>query len=234
MATGDTRHESTTAVIERPSSRTTFLVLVGISLAFFAASVGFVATDEEHHVLERLFTGYEANLPTWFSAALWLGASALALTAGAAGRRLGDPAGGRWTLLGAIFALLSLDETGQLHEETVGPLMDTVGDVFGLSGDAARLLAVGIAGLGLLAVSAWCLPWYLGLSAWLRRRLLAAAGIFVTGSFVLEVVSRMSDSEPAAYLSPIEELMEMIGITILVVTLMPVVREIRAASQPTP
>lgn len=224
--------ERSEALIPLPSPRTTFSAIVAIALLFFAASVAYIAADGDSDLLARLDTGGEANLPTWFASALWACAALLAFSMGEAARRLGDALDRRWTLLGALFALLSIDEAAQLHEETVGPLMDSVESVTGLDGAAAKLIAVAVIGAVLAALAIWLWPWLRSLSSRLRLRLLLAGAIFVSGSLGLEVISRLADSSTAEYLSPLEELCEMIGVGLLVATLLPAARGVLARTGP--
>jgi hypothetical protein len=222
------------ALVPLPHQRTTLLCIATIALVFFAASVAYIATDNESTLLARLDSGGEANLPTWFASALWAWAALLAFSMGEAARRLGDAVDRRWTLLGVLFALLSIDEAAQLHEETVGPLMDGVESVTGLDGAGAKLIAVAVIGAVLVALAVWLWPWLRSLSGRLRLRLLFAGAVFVSGSLGLEVISRLADSSAAEYLSPLEELCEMLGVGLLVVTLLPAARGVLARTGPDP
>lgn len=221
------------ATIPFPSVSTTFLVLAAIAFFFFIATVAITAVDEPSTFLARFDTGNEANAPTWYSSLLWTGAGGLALAIGAAGRRLSDAQAPRWTLIGIGCLLLSLDETGQLHEESVHPLMTAATDVTGLSHTVAKAISVGVIGLALLAIFIWFLPWLRSLSSWLRMRLIASGVVFVSGSLGLEVISRLSSGEGVwRYLSPIEEFCEMLGVSLLIVTLLPALEAVRARARP--
>jgi hypothetical protein len=218
--------EDTGVVLLRlPPTRSTFAVLVVIALVLFGLTYLNIALDQTSDLLRQFDTGDEANVPTWFSSMLWLTAAGLAGAVGAAGRRLGEANGSRWLLLALGFALLSLDEAGQLHEETVGPLMDAVKDVTGLGQTPARLLAVAVVGIALVAIAAWLWPWLRTLPRPLFQRLVLAGAVFVSGSLVLEVIARLADTK---YLSPFEELGEMIGVALLLTALMPCVRGVLA------
>lgn len=210
-------------LVPLPEGRSTFVVLAAVALALFVLTQISIALDGTSDLLLRFDTGYEANVATWFSSAMWLAAAGLALAIGGAARRADEPAARSWLIVGALFVLLALDETGQLHEETVGPLMNAVESVTGLSETPARLLAVlcVLAGLGLLL--AWLWPWLRSLPGQLRRQFALAAVLFVGGSLGLEVVSRMSDT---AHLSPFEELFEMLSVALVVAALLPAVRAV--------
>lgn len=222
------------ALIPLPNPRATLIAIAAIALVFFGATVAHIATDTDSALLARLNSGHEANLPTWFASGLWASAALLAFSMGEAARRLGDAIDRRWTLLGALFLLLSIDEAAQLHEQTVGPLMDAVESATGLDGAGAKLIAVAVIGAVLAVIAVWLWPWLRSLSGRLRLRLLLAGAVFVSGSLGLEVISRLADSSTANYLSPLEELCEMLGVGLLVVTLLPASRGVLARTGPDP
>lgn len=66
----------------------------------------------------RIFTyvNDEANLPTWWTVSLLVGAAVLHIQAGALSRRSGARGAKAWWVLGVILALLALDELTALHE----------------------------------------------------------------------------------------------------------------------
>lgn len=224
---GDERRQVTSqdGFIPLPSGRTAFLVLSLIALALFALTEISIAVEHESDLLLRFDTGFEANVPTWFSSALWLTAGALALAIGGAARRAGDASGRGWLLVGGLFVLLALDETGQLHEETVGPIMSAVESTTGLSETPARLAAVAVVVVALCLLAAWLWPWLRSLPRELSLRLAVAGALFVGGSLGLEVVSRLADTP---HLSPFEELFEMLGVALVVAALLPFVRGVVA------
>lgn len=97
------------------------LVLVGALVCGAGLSVELAchlgALDPESSLRSALSLSYEANLPTWYSSGLlWTAALGLACC----GWR--EPGRDRtwWWLLAAIFMLLSLDESIELHEELGG------------------------------------------------------------------------------------------------------------------
>ena len=208
------------ALLALPSPRSLLAGLSLAALALFALSELRIALDTTNALLLRFDTANEANVATWFSSAMWLVAGTLACTIGAAGRRLRDPGANRWLVLGAVFTLLAIDETGQLHEVTVGPLMDTIKTVSGLGHGPARVAAVGFVGLVLVAFATWLWPWLWRLPRALRSQLVLAGAVFVGGSVGLEVVSRLYESRQ---LSPFEELAEMLGVALLLTSLLPYV-----------
>lgn len=73
--------------------------------------------DPDGDLRSALSLSYEGNLPTWYSSGL-LWTAALGLS-GCAGREVGRARLGWWGLA-AIFMLMSLDESIELHEELGG------------------------------------------------------------------------------------------------------------------
>jgi hypothetical protein len=66
----------------------------------------------------RVFTyvGNEANLPTWWTVTLLVGAALLHVQAGGLARRTGARGAAAWWVLASLLALLALDELTALHE----------------------------------------------------------------------------------------------------------------------
>lgn len=62
------------------------------------------------------YVGNEANLPTWWTVALLVGASLLHLLAGILARRSDAQGASAWLVFAALLALLGLDELTSLHE----------------------------------------------------------------------------------------------------------------------
>ncbi|HEU4721524.1 MAG TPA: hypothetical protein VFS59_09195 [Gemmatimonadaceae bacterium] len=213
------------AILPLPSARRMFGVLAFAAAALCGLSLLDLALGQTSPLLRLFDTAYEGNVPTWLSSAMWLAAGLFAYAIGVAARRLEDPSGGRWLLLGGCFLLLAVDETAQAHELVVGPLIDAVEQVTGLAHGPARLAAVACAGAGLLALAAWLWPWMRALPQALQARLLAAGVVFVGGALGLEVLSRLVETQ---YLSPFEELGEMLGVALLLTALLPYVRAIIA------
>lgn len=150
----------------------------------------------------------EANLPTWCSSVLLLTCAASAWLAshrGARSRR-------GWRALAFALALLSADEVLCVHERVAAWL---------LAGLAVRrvepawLWALG--GAVVAAFAASLVPFLRALPARLRRDLVIAGAVFVTGGLGFEVLGQRyaashgwRDATYAA-LSALEELLEMLG-----------------------
>jgi hypothetical protein len=154
----------------------------------------------------------EANVPAWFSAGLLL-CCAFLLALIAAGHK---QCGGRvipWTLLSAVFVLLSLDEVAQLHELSIRPLREhfhTTGFLYYPwivpAGLCVSSLALGYSGF------LTSLP---GRTRWL---FLGAGAVYLAGALGLEAVSgematRFGEWSPAYHgVTMLEELLEMTGL----------------------
>lgn len=213
-----------------PRPRAALTVLAGVAVLFFAFAALAVAVDSDPALLARLDSAGEANVPTWYSTVLWLVAAALTVAVGAAARRAGESAS-RWLFLGGLFLLASIDEAGQLHEQTVGPLMSAAQDLLGVGEALARAVSVGVVGLVLCLLVVWLWPWFASLSGTVRVQLVLAGAVFVSGALVLEVASRLlGDHGLLGYLSPVEESTEMLGVSLLIVTLLPAIESVRCRS----
>ena len=162
----------------------------------------------------------EANLPTWFSAALLLAAAAVLAViwrttpeGARAGRRY-------WAVLAAVFVFLSADEAAELHE-MLNPLREHVGNGGLLYW--AWVVPYGIAGLAFVAAYA----------RFLRRlpsrtaRLFVASGVlYVGGALALEMAGGMvmdrvgRGTLPVVVLYTLEELAEMSAIVLFIYALL--------------
>jgi len=102
--------------------RRTLVVLLAVSGALVALSL-FLPVLIDHELTRdrgdlRVFTyvGNEANLPTWWTVTLLVGAAVLHVQAGGLARRSGARGAAAWWVLASLLALLALDELTALHE----------------------------------------------------------------------------------------------------------------------
>lgn len=160
--------------------------------------------------------GREINLPTWFSAGLWITAGILAgYFARSASRHRGS-----WALFCVVCIVFSIDETLELHER-----LDVIGSELGrylplqlgFTWVIPGVLIAGLIGLSLLRM-------VLGLPRAARAGLLAAGIIFVAGGVGVETLSGLfvqGESLPWQFflLTLIEETLEMTGIALGVAAL---------------
>ena len=160
--------------------------------------------------------GREINLPTWFSAGLWITAGILA---GYFARRASRHRGS-WALFCAVCMVFSIDETLELHER-----LDVIGSELGrylplqlgFTWVIPGVLIAGLIGLSLLRM-------VLGLPRTSRAGLLAAGIIFVAGGVGVETLSGLfiqGDTLPWQFflLTLVEESLEMTGIALGVAAL---------------
>ncbi|WP_458779111.1 hypothetical protein [Arthrobacter sp. D3-16] len=160
--------------------------------------------------------GREINVPTWFSAGLWISAGILAgYFARHASRHRKS-----WSLFSVVCVYLSIDETLELHER-----LDVIGNELGKYlpvqlGFTWVIPGVLIAGLVVLSL----LRMVLTLPRTTRAGLLAAGAVFIGGGVGAETLSGMfiqGEALPWQFflLTLIEETMEMTGIALCVAAL---------------
>lgn len=160
--------------------------------------------------------GREINLPTWFSAGLWITAGILA---GYFARRASRHRGS-WALFCAVCMVFSIDETLEMHER-----LDVLGSELGrylplqlgFTWVIPGVLIAGLIGLSLLRM-------VLGLPRTSRAGLLSAGIIFVAGGVGVETLSGLfvqGDTLPWQFflLTLVEESLEMTGIALGVAAL---------------
>lgn len=163
-----------------------------------------------------LSLSYEANVPTWVSSCL-LFSCGLALAAVAMRVSvLGAAQLGRWRLLAVFFFYMSLDELAGFHEH-LGEIVHLYGILyFSWVVPAAAVVAV----MGVLYI-----PFVRGLPALLRRRVIIAGCIYVTGALVMELplgywTERAGDENLGyALIDWVEETLEMLGAGLFLVAL---------------
>ncbi|MDZ4089676.1 MAG: hypothetical protein U1D68_00495, partial [Arthrobacter sp.] len=160
--------------------------------------------------------GREINLPTWFSAGLWITAGILA---GYFARRASRHRRS-WALFCVVCMVFSIDETLELHER-----LDAIGNELGRHlplqlGFTWVIPGILIAGLIVLSL----LRMVLALPRTPRAGLLAAGIIFVGGGVGVETLSGLfvqGDTLPWQFflLTLVEETLEMTGIALGVAAL---------------
>ena len=159
-----------------------------------------------------LSLSYEENFPTWYSSALLLGC---AIAAGGIARA---PTAWKkhWWGVAIAFGYVSMDETVQLHENLSGHL-DTRGLLY--------FDWVIWAAIVLVILAVIYFPWLRGLPPRLRRRLLAAAVIYIGGALVMELplgwwTDRYGDDTLGyALIDWLEETMELAGASLALIAL---------------
>ncbi len=214
----------TAEVHELPSQplrwRRLLIVLLGGSAALVALSlllpvlVDHELTRDRGDVRVFTYVGNEANLPTWWTVTLLVGAAVLHVQAGALARRAGARGAAAWWVFAALLALLALDELTALHERL---------DVWGLAltdaGFAFPWLVFGAPiAIGMIAVAVVAarhlprLPMALSLGG-IAMLFVSAVGLEAVGGLMLGEQQGEFQGESLLYtfLMHLEEFGEMAG-----------------------
>lgn len=219
---------------ERTLRRALFLTTAVLSvLGLGAELVHHRAPSLDWSILPFLSLSVEGNLPTWYSSLLLFGCGVLLLLVGAGARQGGARFARRWSLLGAIFTFMSLDEAVELHEQ-LGRLVKGSGVLHFSWVIPAAVIVLGI-GLAYL-------PFLVHLPRPTRRRFLVAGFLYVGGALFLELplgwwTERAGEhSLGYALIDWVEETMEMLGAALFLLSLIRYLREqhgeLRLAPQP--
>jgi hypothetical protein len=150
---------------------TAVVVAVGVaSEIFFGNADGAGAGD----IVALLSLSYEANVPTWYASSLLL--SCALLLAGIAHNAATDRR--HWAALAALFCYMSLDEAAELHERLGGLVGGSGVFYFDWVIPASVVVAV-------IGAAYWRFVWRL--PARLRRSVITAGALYVTGALLLEL-----------------------------------------------
>src|SRR5919199_2741098 len=196
-----------------------------IVLLDVANAIAIFLYHHRHHHGGRFFQEFsldrEANVPSWFSSALLLTAAALlalvALDALARKSRWGR----HWAGLSVVFAVLSLDETAEIHER-IGSWLRAHLNLHGPLHYAGVVPMLALA----LFVGITYLQFLVALPASTRLGILLAAAIYITGAAGVEAISGWwaeghgSKSTGLLVLSTFEENLEMIGTTLFILVVL--------------
>ena len=206
----------------RVRPRTVVLVLGGLAVLIDLASAGTQVVSRLADVgkIDLLDVGEETSVGTWFTSMLLLsGAALFALIAGLR-RSAGDRLAVNWFLLSGFLLVLSLDEVATFHEH-IGQAIRRVVPTDGLLYYSWVVPALAV--VALMAIASIGLVRSLDPRS--RRLIVAAAAIYVGGGAGFEMLSGLVedqgvDSLPYVTLTHCEELLEMLGITLLIYTLL--------------
>lgn len=154
-----------------------------------ASIIGQVSTyfwgDGHLHGFVPLFNlDREMNIPTWFSAFLFLLGAVLLWVIGTELRARMDPLALRWRVMAVVFLILSVDEISALHEMTVDPLRD-----FFHAGGYLHFSWVILGMAVILGTAILFLRPFLSLPGRLRLLSAASAGLFISGSLGMEMIA---------------------------------------------
>jgi hypothetical protein len=196
-----------------------------LSIPFRVASLTYPANPILQD-LERFFDlNSEANLPTWLSVVLFL-ICALLLAAIALHKQARREPHRYWSVLAAIFVLMSLDEGAQLHEMLGAP--SGIGDGGGLFYHSWVVV-----GLLVVAIVGWVFLRFLrSLPPKTMWWFVAAGSVFVFGALVLEMVEGYVVTQYSARVSELQmrgimvatthtqEVLEMAGLVMFIYALL--------------
>jgi hypothetical protein len=179
-------------------------IVVGMGLAVEVAHI--------EPLLAGFSLSYEANLPTYFSAAVLLACS-FAAGVIAVSR---PPLRWHWWGMSTVAGWIALDEAVELHEH--------LGGQFG-TGDVLYFDWVIPATIIVLALALLYVPFVRALAAPTRMRLVVAAAIYIGGALMMELPlgwwteSHGMDGLGYALIDWVEETMEMVGAVLAFVAL---------------
>ncbi|NNC99537.1 MAG: peptidase M48 Ste24p [Gammaproteobacteria bacterium] len=208
----------------RPKKLAIFLTAFAFLLVLIhsiALAIYFYVDDPDVFDFVRLIDlDYEGNIPTLFSALLFLSNGCLFYLLYRATKENKQPYALYWLGLALVFTFLGFDEGTRLHEE-IGDLTEHLVEAKGLL-YFPWVIPYSIAFV--IAVSVY-FRFYLTLDRRLQLRLLACAVVFLSGAVGLEIFSaREAETSGTSSLSysilyTIEESLEMAGLILLFHTL---------------
>jgi hypothetical protein len=198
------------------------MVALGLGVASTVAKLylHYLAPGAHHLVVDvarRFDLNHEVNIPTWFSSAALLGSSFLLATIAVLKRKSRGRFVGHWMVLSAVFVYLSIDEVAMLHETMIRPmrhLLHAHGILYFTWVVPAAVLLV-IFGLAYIR-------FFFHLDSRTKLLFVLAGVTFVGGAFGLELVGGVvaeqygTDTMLFMVLTTIEELLEMLGVTIFI------------------
>jgi hypothetical protein len=203
-------------------------VIAGLTVMSLAGQVSrFVFHhDRLHGLIHQFDLDSECNIPSWFQGATLLAAAALFELIARIDRREGRADAGRWRILAIGFLVMSLDEVASFHENLRVParLLRNIPAFRSFSWIYPALVLV-----ALLAIYFW--PWLRKLPRHTRSRFLWAGAIYLAGAVGLEAVGGIEAITIGlgnwiySLTYTTEEVLEMVGVLLLIQTLLEHVRE---------
>jgi len=203
-----------------------FYTLLGLTAVFIVMSITARAALriwEIDDLSAYLNVDSEANLPTWFGTALLLFSAALLAVIASTPIR-SRPSRWYWLLLSFVFVLLSIDEATRLHE-SLGEALQRSWETSGVL-RFAWILPYGLVGLLLLGAM---IPFLIALPGRTRNLMLLAGFLYVFGAAGVNAVSgALVDADRPdgllGVINTVEELFEMVGISLFLYTLLDYLR----------
>jgi hypothetical protein len=209
------------------------LVAATLCLNFVSLATRF-SEQQGPNFLPIFNVGVDESIPTWYSSFVLLLCSILLAVIAIANKRNNGRYVVHWSVLAGIFLLMSIDEVAWIHE-TVGESLGTL-LIRSIGAQQSGFLLYGWvlpAALFVLLVALTYLRFFVDLPMRTRRLFIVAGAIFVVGALGAEVASAQLVSLLNAgqrsltanvivliLLTAIEELLEMLGVLILVYALL--------------
>jgi hypothetical protein len=211
---------------------TLLLLNIGFAVASYAGDIlmHFLGTPRRVRVfVELMHVDLEANFPTWYTSAVMLISALLLGVIAAYERRGGSRWWKHWVALSVIFVLLSAEEVGGLHEQSIIPMRTALNNT-----GVAAISATGIfhfawvvpAAVAVVIVGLIYLRFVLSLPTHTRWLVMAAGAMYVGGALGMEMVdgwhaSTYGEDTLLSSLIPItEEFLEMTGLAVFVYALL--------------
>jgi hypothetical protein len=194
--------------------------LILVLASIFTQLATYITTDEYIYKLSLLFyVDAERNIPTFFSSCLLLSSALLFLVITLIERSRATRYVKYWMTLSCGFLLMAIDEVVSLHEQLAIPIRNLLGNIkLGIFYYA--WVIPGIILVLVLSVFFW--KFLAHLSKKMRRDLLTAAAIYLSGCIGFEMIggyyAEIHGSHNLIYsaLSTIEESLEMAGSIVLI------------------
>lgn len=163
----------------------------------------------------------ERNLPTWYSSATLLVCSLLMVLTGWIKRQRRESFSYHWISLGAIFLIMSIDETSELHEKLSVPVQS----LLAIEGERLHTwILVGAALVVLSTIVYW--RFFFHLKPRLRWLFLLAGATYLGGALGIEMLQGFQASahgrQSLGYelSGAVEECLEMMGVAVLIYALL--------------
>jgi hypothetical protein len=198
----------------------TLISFVGV-MAYRNQLDGDSANDSSIVKLVRRFDmRRESNTPSWYSGAILLVSAGILALIASDKNATRDKHRWHWTVLAALFALMSLDEVAAWHEG-VTHILDK------LHPTGLLKIAWVIPGLiFVIIVGLWYVPFILSLPNKIRRGIILAAVLYIAGALALEMIEgRLLElyaglSTPVILINHVEDFLEMMGVTVFIYVLL--------------
>jgi len=163
----------------------------------------------------------EMSVAAWYSSLLLIVSAGLFAIAAGIARQTGAPFARSWTGLAVVFVYLSLDEAASIHEWSIAPLRERFGITEGWLYFAWVVPAAALVVIFAIAY----VPFLLRLPSTTRTGFIVAGMVFVGGALGVETISAWYNTTRGGndyiyqLIGAVEEVFEMAGIVILLMTL---------------